>query len=194
MREKDRRTAAARPSTWLYFDEAHKLSWSDPNRRDSKTTRYQLAEVLSRRVPNLLLLTATPHMGKGVPVFCPVAAARLRGLLNLRTLSAPCRRENGNRHFLRRLKEEMVTYDGQPIYKPRLTQTIPVTLRPKNEPFTTRRQQYLQWSYEHIRGAQPQRRGNGRCRSATPSGEFDFCAHGVLAPNQGEASCRQDAA
>ena len=28
----------------VVFDEAHKLSWSDPNHRDSKTQRYHLAE------------------------------------------------------------------------------------------------------------------------------------------------------
>jgi transcriptional regulator with XRE-family HTH domain/superfamily II DNA or RNA helicase len=137
-------------SDLVVFDEAHKLSWSDPNRRDSKTRRYQLAEALSRRVPNLLLLTATPHMGKGFPYFA------LWHLLDSAAFSTPgavssLLEEKRDRHFLRRLKEEMVTYDGQPIYKPRLTQTIPVTLTPEERAFYDAATQYLQWSYEHIR-------------------------------------------
>lgn len=134
----------------VVFDEAHKLSWSDPNRRDSKTLRYQLAESLSRRVPNLLLLTATPHMGKGFPYFA------LWRLLDSAVFSTPeavesLPEEKRGPHFLRRLKEEMVTYDGQPIYKPRLTQTIPVTLTPEERTFYDAATKYLEWSYENNR-------------------------------------------
>ena len=112
----------------VVFDEAHKLSWTDPNRGDSKTLRYQLAETLARCVPNLLLLTATPHMGKEFPYFA------IWRLLDPGVFSTPesvrtLTEEKRNRHFIRRLKEEMVAYDGQPIYKPRLAQTIPVSLR-----------------------------------------------------------------
>jgi SNF2 family DNA or RNA helicase len=134
----------------VIFDEAHKLSWSDPKRRDSKTLRYQLAEALSRRIPNLLLLTATPHMGKAFPYFA------LWRLLDSAVFSTPeaassLPEEKRDRHFLRRLKEEMVTYNGQPIYKPRLTQTIPVTLTPEERAFYDAATQYLQWSYENHR-------------------------------------------
>ena len=51
------------------FDEAHKLSWADPRRADTKTNRYQLAEIVGRKTTHLLLLTATPHMGKPFPYF-----------------------------------------------------------------------------------------------------------------------------
>jgi transcriptional regulator with XRE-family HTH domain/superfamily II DNA or RNA helicase len=134
----------------IVFDEAHKLSWSDPNRRDSKTLRYQLGESLSRRIPNLLLLTATPHMGKGFPYFA------LWRLLDSAVFSTPeavesLPQEKHDRHFLRRLKEEMVTYDGQPIYKPRLAQTIPVMLTPEERAFYDAATKYLQWSYENNR-------------------------------------------
>lgn len=134
----------------VVFDEAHKLSWTDPNRGDSKTLRYQLAETLSRCVPNRLLLTATPHMGKEFPYFA------LWRLLDPMVFSTPeavrsLPQEGRDRHFIRRLKEEMVTYDGQPIYKPRLTQTIPVTLTHEERLFYDAATQYLQWSYENNR-------------------------------------------
>src|SRR5439155_14655193 len=38
----------------VVFDEAHKLSWADPNRSDSKTRRYRLAEALSRHCTHLM--------------------------------------------------------------------------------------------------------------------------------------------
>jgi len=132
------------------FDEAHKLAWMDPKRGDSKTMRYQLAELLSHRVPNLLLLTATPHMGKEFPFFA------LWKLLDPAVFSTPeavrtLTPEKRNRHFIRRLKEEMVTYDRQPIYKPRLAQTIPVTLTPEEWAFYEAATEYLRWSYENNR-------------------------------------------
>jgi SNF2 family DNA or RNA helicase len=134
----------------VVFDEAHKLSWTDPNRGDSKTLRYQLAETLSKSIPNLLLLTATPHMGKEFPYFA------LWRLLDPAVFSTPetirtLPEEKRNRHFIRRLKEEMVTYDGQPIYKPRLTQTIPVALTPEEHRFYDATTEYLRWSYENNR-------------------------------------------
>jgi superfamily II DNA or RNA helicase len=62
---RERLTAPTLPRFDLaVFGEAHKLSWGDPNRPDSKTRRYRLAESLGLRATHLLLLTATPHMGK----------------------------------------------------------------------------------------------------------------------------------
>jgi len=141
---------SSRPFDLVVFDEAHKLSWSDPNRRDSKTLRYRLAETLASRIPNLLLLTATPHMGKGFPYFalwCLLDHAVFSTPEAIRSLAD----EKRDRHFLRRLKEEMVTYEGQPIYKPRLAQTIPVDLTPEERAFYDAATEYLKWSYENNR-------------------------------------------
>jgi len=134
----------------VVFDEAHKLSWSDPNRADSKTMRYRLGEALAQRTTNILLLTATPHMGKEFPYFA------LWRLLDPAVFSTPevlrsLPPEKRDRHFIRRLKEEMVTYDGQPIYKPRLTQTVPVKLTPEELEFYESATNYIQWSYENNR-------------------------------------------
>jgi len=134
----------------VVFDEAHKLAWIDPNRGDSKTLRYRLAEVLAKHIPNLLLLTATPHAGKEFPYFALwrlLDPAVFSTIETLRSLPE----EKQNRHFIRRLKEEMVSYDGQPIYKPRLAQTIPVTLTDQELLFYDAATQYLQWSYENNR-------------------------------------------
>lgn len=139
--------AATRPFDLVIFDEAHKLSWSDPKRTDSKTRRYRLAEALSAHTSNMLLLTATPHMGKPFPY------AALWRLLDTRVFSSTdavssLSTEKRSRYFVRRLKEEMVDYEGRPIYMPRLCQTISFTLTEAEQVFYKETSEYLKWSYE----------------------------------------------
>jgi len=145
---RDRLIASSLPRFDLVvFDEAHKLSWADPNRSDSKTRRYRLAESLSQRCTHLLLLTATPHMGKPFPYYA------LWRLLDPKVLSTQdalksLPPEKRTKYFIRRLKEEMVDYHGQPIYKPRLCQTISFRLSPAEQRFYDSATDYLRWSYE----------------------------------------------
>ncbi|MEX0806283.1 MAG: helicase-related protein [Candidatus Binatia bacterium] len=129
------------------FDEAHKLSWADPRRADTKTNRYQLAEIVGRKATHLLLLTATPHMGKPFPYF---ALWRLLDPNVFSTLSAleAVPQEKRRRFFIRRLKEEMIDYDGKPIYKPRLCQTNSFPLTPSERAFYDASTEYLKWSYQ----------------------------------------------
>jgi superfamily II DNA or RNA helicase len=145
------RECLASPQTLAFdlavFDEAHKLAWGDPNRADSKTRRYRLAEELSCRCTHLLLLTATPHMGKPFPYF---ALWRLLDSKVLSTVDAlrSLTPEKRAKFFIRRLKEEMIDYDGTPIYKPRLCQTIGYRLTPPERSFYDAASEYLRWSYE----------------------------------------------
>jgi len=131
----------------IVFDEAHKLAWGDPKRRDSQTRRYRLAEALGPRTNHMLLLTATPHMGKPFPYF---ALWRLLDPNVFTTLDAlpSLEAEKRSKYFLRRLKEEMVDYKGQPIYMPRLCQTISFELSPGEQNFYEEASAYLRWSYE----------------------------------------------
>lgn len=138
------------PFDLAVFDEAHKLSWGDPNRPDSKTRRYRLAELLSQRCTHLLLLTATPHMGKRFPYYA------LWRLLDSNVFSTQdafdaLSPEKRTKYFIRRLKEEMVDYHGQPIYKPRLCQTIAFRLSSAEQRFYDAATDYLKWSYESNR-------------------------------------------
>lgn len=145
---KERLTATSSP--WfdlVVFDEAHKLAWSDPKRKDSQTRRYRLAEALTTRTTHLLLLTATPHMGKLFPYFA------LWRILDSKIFTTPDAlpahgKEKHNKYFLRRLKEEMVDYKGQPIYMPRLCQTISFQLTEAEQHFYEEASAYLRWSYE----------------------------------------------
>ncbi|MBF0191607.1 MAG: DUF3883 domain-containing protein [Magnetococcales bacterium] len=120
----------------VVFDEAHKLS-SDRGSdfRVKKTDRYRLAEALAGvhtgdeswqlawYAHHLLLLTATPHMGKEYPYY---AIWRLLDSAVLSTMEAfdqfPA--ELRKNHFIRRTKEEMVRLDGAPLYPKRISDTL----------------------------------------------------------------------
>jgi len=136
-----------KPFDLVVFDEAHKLSWGDPKRNESKTRRYRLAETLGRKTTHLLLLTATPHMGK------PFLYSALWRLLDGEVFSSEdavsdLPKEKQNKYFVRRLKEEMIDYEGRPIYMPRLCQTIRFKLTEEEQNFYKEASDYLRWSYE----------------------------------------------
>jgi len=132
------------PYDLVAFDEAHKLSADrEQDFRIRRTDRYRLAEALAgvRGDPqdapgghdprwqlnwactHLLLLTATPHMGKDLPYYF------LWRLLEPEILStydafASYPPDARRRHFIRRTKEEMVRFDGTPIYPVRVSDTL----------------------------------------------------------------------
>ena len=54
----------------MIFDEAHKLSaWRDADLTMQSTRRYEMAEQIAEQGRHLLLMTATPHMGKDDPYY-----------------------------------------------------------------------------------------------------------------------------
>ncbi|MBM3313795.1 helix-turn-helix domain-containing protein, partial [candidate division WOR-3 bacterium] len=128
------------PYDLVVFDEAHKLSADrDPDYRMRRTDRYRLAEALcgvshdtSRwrlgwQTRHVLLLTATPHMGKDFPYYCLWRLLEPEVLSTFDAFNEYPAGERGN-HFIRRTKEEMVGYDGVPIYKQRQCDTLPFDL------------------------------------------------------------------
>jgi hypothetical protein len=124
---------ATEPYDLVIFDECHKLAADrQPDFTIRKTDRYRLAEALSG-VPtdderwslgwhchHVLLLSATPHMGKDYPYYClwrllePEALATVDAF---HAYPADARR----RHFIRRTKEEMVYFSGKRIYPKRVS-------------------------------------------------------------------------
>jgi superfamily II DNA or RNA helicase len=124
------------PYELVVFDEAHKLSCDrGADFRIRKTGRYKLAEAIagapdverSWHLPwhahHLLLLTATPHMGKEYSYYA------LWRLLDPEVLANPeafgqFPSEQRAHYFIRRTKEEMVRLDGQPLYPKRFSDTL----------------------------------------------------------------------
>ena len=129
------------PYDLVVFDEAHKLSATAHRGRVEKTQRYKLAEALAGcptapeytaltwSARHLLLLTATPHMGKDSPYH------HLWRLLDHRVFGAEeafrrFPRGNRPRYFIRRTKEEMLDFEGRPLFRERLCDTFGYDLTP----------------------------------------------------------------
>ncbi len=130
------REPLVQPYDLVIFDEAHKLAADrEPDFRIRKTERYKLAEGLTGitddperwglpwSARHLLLLTATPHMGKDYPYYCLWRLLEPEVLATFDAFNAfpP---EARKQHFIRRTKEEMVRFDGSAIYPKRISDTL----------------------------------------------------------------------
>lgn len=102
----------------IIIDEAHRLGGST-----DQVARYRLGEALAQAAPYLLLLSATPHQGK------TDAFRRLVGFLDADALpdDESVRRENIAPYVIRTEKRRAIDADGNPLFKPRLTQIATVT-------------------------------------------------------------------
>ncbi|MFJ6272279.1 helicase-related protein [Pseudarthrobacter oxydans] len=118
-----RRKVSGNRASWslVIFDEAHRLT---------PTSQFlAAARQVASRSHHLLLLTATPHRGK---------EHYFRGLMNLLDPSwYPWDPKAGDYEeplvpsklsFLRRMKEDLVDHEGNPLFPPRFSETVPVTL------------------------------------------------------------------
>ncbi|MDW7973237.1 MAG: hypothetical protein RMI01_08575, partial [Thermodesulfovibrio sp.] len=100
----------------VIVDEAYKMaaySYFYNNIIFQKTERYKLGEVISKNTYHLLFITATPHKGD------PENFRLLLDLLNPGLFSLPDTliqsiQNKENTIFLRRVKEDMVDFDGKP--------------------------------------------------------------------------------
>jgi superfamily II DNA or RNA helicase len=152
------RDPSTSPYDLVIFDEAHKLSADrNPDFTMRKTDRYRLAEaiagastdpewILSWSSFHLLLMTATPHMGKDYPYFC------LWRLLEPEELTTPDAfnaypAEERKRHFLRRTKEEMVRFDGSRIFPARESRTLSYSLTQKEQELYDKTTSYIRTFY-----------------------------------------------
>ncbi|GAB6186474.1 helicase-related protein [Thermopirellula anaerolimosa] len=146
---------AASETQWdlVVVDEAHKLSAYEYGSNLDESERYKAVKALACKTDHLLFLTATPHRGR------KDTFRRLLLLLDedlfqkdehvadrIREQAKPDRKAGDedfkdersiskarNRFFLRRLKEEMVDWEGQPLFKPRHTKTIGYDLTPEEK-------------------------------------------------------------
>ena len=119
----------AQPYDLVVFDEAHKLSARyESDGTVDKSKRYELAERITAQGKNLLLLTATPHMGKDDAYYFLWRLLLPEHLAAQNAFTRLTDKEK-SKHLLRRMKEEMVTFDGKPIYPPRRSQTIAYPLK-----------------------------------------------------------------
>ena len=156
-------SGAALPYDLVVFDEAHKLA-ADREQDFSvrKTDRYKLAEALAGlpvdderwklgwSATNILLLTATPHMGKNFPYYCLWRLLAPDALTTFDAFQAFPQAQR-SRHFIRRTKEEMVRFDGQPLYPQRQCDTLSYTLSPAEQQLYEATTAYISETYNTAR-------------------------------------------
>lgn len=122
----------------IIVDEAHKMTaTARPNsdregEKAVKSDRYRLGEVFSKTTIHLLLLTATPHRGdpEGFRLLLDLIEP---GLFATVELLGEAVKAQENPVFLRRLKEDMVGFDGKPLFPPRHPKTITYRLSPTEQ-------------------------------------------------------------
>jgi SNF2 family DNA or RNA helicase len=139
------------PWDLIIVDEAHKLSAYEYGAKIEESARYKAVKALADKTDHLLFLTATPHRGR------KDTFRRLLLLLDedlftkdehvtdrVREQSEAYEGEEEfeserpitnarNRFFLRRLKENMVDWDNQPLFKKRFTTTVGYELTPEEK-------------------------------------------------------------
>jgi superfamily II DNA or RNA helicase len=142
-------------------DEAHRMSAQYYGGELKRTKRYELGELLGSVSEHLLLMTATPHAGKEEDF-----------QLLLRLLDAD-RFEGAYREgrdynrldglMLRRIKEELLTFEGKPLFPERFAVTIPYLLGPDEAELYERVTGYVRNEMnraDELRNAGEGRRGN----------------------------------
>ncbi len=118
-----------RAVTWdlIVCDEAHKMSATIWGNKTEYTKRFKLGQLLSKITGNFLLMTATPHNGneEDFHLFMSLVdpdrfagAKRIRGHVDVSDI-------------MRRLvKEDLITFEGKPLFPERLAYTVSYNLSP----------------------------------------------------------------
>jgi superfamily II DNA or RNA helicase len=101
----------------VIIDESHKVAGASED-----VSRYELAKELTKAVPHVLLLSATPHSGKSD------AFRRLLALLDPASFGAgvPLTREIVETVVIRTEKRSATDADGKPLFAPRSTRLVTV--------------------------------------------------------------------
>lgn len=107
----------------VVVDEAHRMGASYFGNKLTKTKRFQLGELLGTITRHLLLMTATPHSGKeeNFQLFLT--------LLDKDRFEGKQTKTVDTTGVMRRMvKEELLTFDGRPLFPERIAQTVPYEL------------------------------------------------------------------
>ena len=107
-------------------DEAHRMAAHVFPGKIEKTRRFELGELLREHARHFLLMTATPHTGNEADfeVFLTlIDADRFAG--RRRKGSAPVDTSDIMRRVI---KEDLLTFEGRPLFPDRVAQTVPYAL------------------------------------------------------------------
>lgn len=123
-------------------DEAHKMAATMWGGEVRYTKRYQLGKLLSNITRHFLLLTATPHNGKEEDF------QLFMSLVDADRFEGACRTSNQSidvSDVMRRLvKEDLLKFDGTPLFPERIAQTVNYDLSPMEVQLYTNVTTYVQ--------------------------------------------------
>jgi superfamily II DNA or RNA helicase len=104
----------------VIVDEAHRLAGST-----EQVARYKLGQSLAETVPYLLLLSATPHQGKSDAFHRLIALLDPKAFPDANSLT----KDRVQPYIIRTEKRRAIDAQGQPLFKPRRTQLVPIAWR-----------------------------------------------------------------
>ena len=119
-----------RDTKWdiVIVDEAHKMAAYRYGSKVNKTARYEFGEFLREHTDHLLFLTATPHKGDS-DNFALLLQLLDKDLYATGEILSEAGIHDENRIMVRRLKEDMMKFDGTPCFPPRHVKTLPYELK-----------------------------------------------------------------
>lgn len=142
----------------VIVDEAHKMSASFFGGEVKFTKRYRLGQLLSRQTRHFLLMTATPHNGKEEDFQLFLALidgdrfeGRFRDGVHTVDVSDIMRRL---------LKEQLVKFDGKPLFPERIAITVPYQLTPDEERLYVEVTNYVREQFNRADNLESGRRGS----------------------------------
>lgn len=106
----------------IIVDEAHKMSAYRYGEKIDKTSRYKLGETLAKITNHLLFLTATPHKGdpENFRLFLDLLEP---GFFATNEMLEESIKNKDNELFIRRIKEDLKNFEGEPLFLPRYVKT-----------------------------------------------------------------------
>lgn len=142
----------------VIVDEAHKMSASFFGGEVKFTKRYRLGQLLSKQTRHFLLMTATPHNGKEEDFQLFLALidgdrfeGRFRDGVHTVDVSDIMRRL---------LKEQLVKFDGKPLFPERIAITVPYQLTPDEERLYVEVTNYVREQFNRADNLESGRRGS----------------------------------
>lgn len=113
----------------VVVDEAHKMSASYYGQEVKATRRYRLGQRLAEKTKHFLLLTATPHRGKEEDFRLFLSLLDPDRFAGKSRTGGPSLDTAGV--YLRRQKEDLVRFDGTPLFPERRAYTVAYSLSPE---------------------------------------------------------------
>ena len=136
----------------IVCDEAHKMSATVWGNEIKYTKRFQLGQLLGKITRHFLLLTATPHNGKEEDFHLFMSLIdpdRFEGAKRLKN------RVDVSDIMRRLVKEDLVTFDGKPLFPERIAYTVNYSLSPQEAELYQRVTDYVTDGFnraERLRG------------------------------------------